>query len=215
METTPLDTMAAPPLTEGGTTSYRELNRDKTRLPRWMDDVMHRKPRWASDAYNDEPASVTEGVRTQRARHAAVFEELRRQVRVHSPQLSKLLGKVWLGEDELVSVINKANPEVENNKDITAEDFLALMAQAEYSAMFLEAFALLDPYGHGWVESEQLWAMMASLVPADDDAGGAGLGAKVDELIETFGVSDGHIDYQAFVKIMIEGTGDAAPRPAA
>ena len=37
----------------------------------------------------------------------------------------------------------------------------------------------------------------------------------VDELIETFGVSDGHIDYQAFVKIMIEGTGDTAPRPAA
>uniref|UniRef100_A0A6S8V7K6 Uncharacterized protein n=1 Tax=Pelagomonas calceolata TaxID=35677 RepID=A0A6S8V7K6_9STRA len=102
METTPGSTMAAPPLSEGGTTTYRELNRDKTRLPRWMDDVMHRKPRWASDAYNDEPASVTEGVRTQRARHAAVFEELRRQVRVHSPQLSKLLGKVWLGEDELV-----------------------------------------------------------------------------------------------------------------
>ena len=94
--------MAAPPLTEGGTTTYRELNRDKTRLPRWMDDVMHRKPRWAADAYREEPASVTEGVRTQRARHAAVFEELRRQVRVHSPQLSKLLGKVWLGEDELV-----------------------------------------------------------------------------------------------------------------
>ena len=65
METTPTDPMAAPPLSEGGTTTYRELNRDKTRLPRWMDDVMHRKPRWASDAYNDEPSSVTEGVRTQ------------------------------------------------------------------------------------------------------------------------------------------------------
>mmetsp|Transcript_7057 Transcript_7057/g.18247 ORF Transcript_7057/g.18247 Transcript_7057/m.18247 type:complete len:809 (-) Transcript_7057:1159-3585(-) len=99
METTD---MAAPPLTEGGTTTYRELNRDKTRLPRWMDDMMHRRPRWASDAYNDAPSSVTEGVRTQRARHAAVFEELRRQVRVHSPQLARLLGKVWLGEDELV-----------------------------------------------------------------------------------------------------------------
>jgi hypothetical protein len=106
METTPTDPMAAPPLSEGGTTTYRELNRDKTRLPRWMDDVMHRKPRWASDAYNDEPSSVTEGVRTQRARHAAVFEELRRQVRVHSPQLSKLLGKVWLGEDELVKKLS-------------------------------------------------------------------------------------------------------------
>ena len=88
METTPGSDMAAPPLGEGGTTTYRELNRDKTRLPRWMDDVMHRRPRWASDAYNDAPASVTEGVRTQRARHAAVFEELRRQVRVHSPMVT-------------------------------------------------------------------------------------------------------------------------------
>ena len=115
-------------------------------------------------------------------------------------------------EGEILAMINKANPEVEGNDDITAPDFLALMAQAEYSAMFLEAFKLLDPNGYGWVESEQLWKMMSTLVPPDENTL---LGNKVDELIETFGVSDGHIDYQAFVKIMIEGTGDAAPRPAA
>jgi len=28
-------------------------------------------------------------------------------------------------------------------------------------------------------------------------------GGKLDELVDTFGVSDGHIDYQAFVKIMM------------
>ena len=95
----PLPRRAAPPPTASS-------NRDKTRLPRWMDDVMHRKPRWASDAYNDEPSSVTEGVRTQRARHAAVFEELRRQVRVQLSPVRRLLGKVWLGEDELVKKLS-------------------------------------------------------------------------------------------------------------
>ena len=187
---------------------------------RAFDQAAKRSPKWGNPAEKAYRAGlVAQLTDYQRDEFLDTFKILDRDCdgTIGPKDLAALMSAVGrdLGEDELVSVINKANPEVENNKDITAEDFLALMAQAEYSAMFLEAFALLDPYGHGWVESEQLWAMMASLVPADDDAGGAGLGAKVDELIETFGVSDGHIDYQAFVKIMIEGTGDAAPRPAA
>ena len=75
------------------------------------------------------------------------------------------------------------------------------MAQAEFSAMFLEAFSLLDPQGHGWVESELLWQMVNSLVPSQSSS--SILGSKINELIDIFGVSDGHIDYQAFVKIMI------------
>ena len=40
-----------------------------------------------------------------------------------------------------------------------------------------------------------------SKLPADIKTA---LKAKIDELIDTFGVSDGHIDYQAFVKIMMK-----------
>ena len=134
--------------------------------------------------------------------------------RISPSDLASLMAAVGREPDEgeILAMINKANPEVEGNDDITAPDFLALMAQAEYSAMFLEAFKLLDPNGYGWVESEQLWKMMSTLVPPDENTL---LGTKVDELIETFGVSDGHVDYQAFVKIMVRGTGGSPAAPAA
>lgn len=108
---------------------------------------------------------------------------------------------------ELANMINKANPEIEGNTNLNLDDFLALMAQAEFSAMFLEAFKLLDPAGHGWVESELLWQMMNALIPSAAVEGKTAIpeffGGKLDELVDTFGVSDGHIDYQAFVKIMM------------
>jgi len=61
---------------------------------------------------------------------------------------------------ELANMINKANPEIEGNTNLNLDDFLALMAQAEFSAMFLEAFKLLDPAGHGWVSFLTLQAMV-------------------------------------------------------
>lgn len=111
---------------------------------------------------------------------------------------------------ELANMINKANPEVEGNTNLKLEHFLALMAQAEFSAMFLEAFKLLDPQGHGWVESELLWQMLNVLIPSTAEGSNFIPGfssKKIGRLIETFGVSDGHIDYQAFVKIMMTKPG--------
>lgn len=108
-------------------------------------------------------------------------------------------------EEDLRAMMNKANPEIDGNDMISSDDFLALMAQAEFSSMFLEAFKLLDPDGLGWVESELLWRMMNTLVPSDARSPPGFLPTKIDELIDTFGVNDGHIDYQAFVKIMMTG----------
>ena len=130
MESTLEDTaLVAPPLGPGGTTTHRELNRDKTRLPRWMDDALHRKPDLRQKMYA-EPATITEAVGTQRARHSAVFEELRRQVRVHSPQLAKLLGKVWQGEDELFNKLSAEAHKVHATQ---------VKAQAERSQLVTQA----------------------------------------------------------------------------
>ena len=63
-------------------------------------------------------------------------------------------------------MINKADPEVDGNTGLALPAFLALMAQAEFSGLFLDAFSLLDTEDNGWVEATALWTMMDELVPS-------------------------------------------------
>ena len=179
---------------------------------RAFDQASARSPRWgdaAEIAYRKD--LVAQLTSYQRQEFEQTFKLLDRDGdgSISVTDLAALMIAVGRHPDavELSNMINKANPEVEGNKNLKLEDFLALLAQAEFSAMFLEAFKLLDPAGHGWVESELLWQMMNALIPSAAVEGKTAIpeffGGKLDELVDTFGVSDGHIDYQAFVKIMM------------
>ena len=179
---------------------------------RAFDQASARSPRWgdaAEIAYRKD--LVAQLTSYQRQEFEQTFKLLDRDGdgSISVTDLAALMIAVGRHPDavELSNMINKANPEVEGNKNLKLEDFLALLAQAEFSAMFLEAFKLLDSEGHGWVESELLWQMMSALIPSSAVEHNGSIpgfaGGKLDELVETFGVSDGHIDYQAFVKIMM------------
>lgn len=178
---------------------------------RAFDQAAARSPKWGNTAeIIYRKGLVAQLTNYQRQEFEQTFELLDRDRdgSISVTDLAALMIAVGRHPDacELANMINKANPEVEGNKNLELEDFLALMAQAEFSAMFLEAFKLLDPEGHGWVESELLWQMMDVLIPSTTEGHAIPgfSGNKISELIDTFGVSDGHIDYQAFVKIMMQ-----------
>jgi len=180
---------------------------------RAFDQAAARAPKWGDAAeISYRKGLVAQLTSYQRQELKQTFRLLDRDCdgSISVPDLASLMIAVGRRPEalELANMINKANPEIEGNTNLRLDDFLALMAQAEFSAMFLEAFKLLDPEGHGWVESELLWQMMNALIPSttgdkDTELVPEFFGGKLDELVDTFGVSDGHIDYQAFVKIMM------------
>lgn len=123
--------------------------------------------------------------------------------RVEASELSKAMaifkvtGKTGaLSTAELDEMIDKANPNVNGNTVLYEEDFIAMMAEAEYSSFFLEAFALLDVNGYGFVEAGQLKAVLNELQVLDTD--------KLEAVMAAFGVdADGQIQYEAFVNLLM------------
>ena len=81
------------------------------------------------------------------------------------------------------------------------------MAQAEFSALFLETFSLLDTAGDGWVEARTLWQLIGALVGDDTDGAVAAMlsTSQLDMLRREFDVDgDGHISYGAFVGLLLD-----------
>jgi len=112
-----------------------------------------------------------------------------------------------VSDDELKAMINNANPNLRGNDVLFEDDFVAMMAEAEYSAFFLEAFALLDTKGYGFVEAENLLEVLDELRVTASAEGAA----KMAEIMEEFG-AEGQIDYEAFVNLMMSTNRDTSPR---
>ena len=116
-----------------------------------------------------------------------------------------------LQDTDLTEMLNKANPVVDGNLSLTKHDFLALMAQAEFSAMFLETFKLLDPHQLGFLEAEHLAKVLDTLLAIEN---GPTFQLNYHFLADSFGLDeDGHIDYAAFVKILLSSSGSSLVPP--
>jgi len=103
-----------------------------------------------------------------------------------------------MGEREYAEMLNKANPSEDGNKVLSERNFIAMMAEAEYSAFFLEAFALLDTKGFGWIEAGKLYNILEELQVLDKGSD------FFEKMMSEFGMdADGHIEYEAFVNFMM------------
>ena len=122
-------------------------------------------------------------------------------------------GREDLRDHDLSDMLNKANPNIDGNEVLGKNDFLALMAQAEFSAMFLETFKLLDPHSLGFLEADQLWKVLDTLLAvdvSDDKRSFNSFKLNYHYLADSFGLDgDGHIDYAAFVKILLSSSGSS------
>jgi len=173
----------------------RAFDQAASRSPAWGDESEKAYRRRLVDQLTDQQRREFEQTfdLLDRNRDGAInLDELR--------NLMQAFGRSDLSNEHLTDMLNKANPEVEGNDVLQKTDFLALLAQAEFSAMFLETFRLLDPDGVGWLEAEQLWRVLDILVGRGDHIHDQG---KLDALAERFGVDDGVIDYSAFVRILL------------
>lgn len=110
-----------------------------------------------------------------------------------------------MSEETLKDMINKANPSVDGNTVLTQEEFVAMMAEAEFTSLFLEAFRMLDHGGSGWVQAGKVMQLLSEFDRDGSPNQSNTLKTnKLMEMMRAFGVDDeGHVDYAAFVNLLM------------
>ena len=82
------------------------------------------------------------------------------------PEMKKVLdaiGHDQRSDAEIQEMINKADPSVDGNSEITVKEFMGVMAEAEFYYLFKETFATLDPQNSGYVQAGKLDNILCGL----------------------------------------------------
>jgi calmodulin len=85
---------------------------------------------------------------------------------ISMPEMKKALdaiGNDQRSDAEIQEMINKADPSVDGNSEITATEFMGVMAEAEFYYLFKETFATLDPQNSGYVQAGKLDNILCGL----------------------------------------------------
>ena len=85
---------------------------------------------------------------------------------ISMPEMKKVLdaiGHDQRSDAEIQEMINKADPSVDGNSEITAKEFMGVMAEAEFYYLFKETFATLDPQNSGYVQAGKLDNILCGL----------------------------------------------------
>jgi len=95
---------------------------------------------------------------------------------------------------ELEEMINKADPSVDGNKEITYRDFMGVMAEAEFYYLFKDTFSTLDKTNSGYVQAGKIEKVLGGLrdLISDDRKSIIDMDDK-----------DMLVDYETFSRMMI------------
>ena len=97
-------------------------------------------------------------------------------------------------DDELLEMINNANPEVDGNTEINFSEFMGMMAEAEFYYLFIETFEALDSNKSGFVSAGALNSVLCGVrdLVSDDRM----------SIIDTSDM-DMQIDYETFADMLL------------
>jgi len=66
-------------------------------------------------------------------------------------------------DEELEEMINKADPSVDGNKEISYRDFMGVMAEAEFYYLFKDTFSTMDKTNSGYVQAGKIEKILCGL----------------------------------------------------
>jgi calmodulin/calcium-binding protein CML len=95
---------------------------------------------------------------------------------------------------ELVDMINKGNVAIDGNQDITYQDFMGIMAEAELYHLFRDTFAALDKYNSGYVKAADLDRVLCGMRDLISDDRHSVIDVEDTEMM---------IDYEQFSKMLL------------
>ena len=97
-------------------------------------------------------------------------------------------------DDKVKEMINKANPTVDGNTEISMDEFMGVMAEAEFYYLFKETFATLDKQNSGYVQAYKLDKVLCGLRDLISDDRKSIIDVEDKEML---------IDYETFSRMMI------------
>jgi len=117
--------------------------------------------------------------------------------KITMPEMKKVLDVIDSDqhtETDIMDMINKADPSIDGNSSISSEEFMGVMAEAEFYYLFKETFATLDPQNSGYVQAGKLDKILCGLrdLISDDRKSIIDMDDK-----------DMLIDYETFSRMMI------------
>lgn len=97
-------------------------------------------------------------------------------------------------DDELLQMINNANPEIDGNTEINFSEFMGMMAEAEFYYLFIETFEALDSNKSGFVSAGDLNRVLCGVrdLVSDDRM----------SIIDTSDM-DMQVDYETFADMLL------------
>ena len=97
-------------------------------------------------------------------------------------------------DEKVKEMINKANPSVNGNNEIALDEFMGVMAEAEFYYLFKETFATLDKDNSGYVQAYKLDKVLCGLRDLISDDRKSIIDIDDKEML---------IDYETFSRMMI------------
>lgn len=128
---------------------------------RFFDYVMKTNPNWGDKGETRRRSLLVSKLsRSQREEFQELFTIIDRSGdgKISVTELSEVMHSV--GQDrtdqEIQDMINKANPDVDGNEEISLSDFMGVMAEAEFFYLFMDTFHTLDENDTGYVMAGDL-----------------------------------------------------------
>lgn len=97
-------------------------------------------------------------------------------------------------DDQIRDMINKADPSVDGNSDISQAEFMGVMAEAEFYYLFNETFNLLDKNQTGFVMADELNKVLCGMRDLVSDDRKSIIDVEDDDML---------IDYEHFSKMLL------------
>jgi len=156
-------------------------------------------PNWGDDGeVNRRSLLVSKLTHAQRSEFLEVFKMIDsdHDGTISVPEMKKVLDVVGnsSSETDIQEMINKADPRMDGNSEISSTEFLGVMAEAEFYYLFKDTFATLDPHNSGYVQAGKLDKILCGLrdLISDDRMSIIDIDDK-----------DMLIDYETFSRMMI------------
>jgi len=167
---------------------------------RCFEYIKETNPRWGDvgETYR-RSLLVSKLTSTQRQEFTELFQliDTSGDNKISVMELKKVLETIedtGRSDAELEEMINKSNPTVDGNKEMTYSDFMGVMAEAEFYYLFKDTFSTLDTDNSGYVQAGKIEKVLGGLRDLISDDRKSIIDMDDKDLL---------VDYETFSRMMI------------